>query len=391
MQEIKFGRKSYIPTIPQSSKVVRDKPAAKLAVAKPVRKKPRYWLLRFSIQDQIMFAKRLAMLIRAGIPLLAALHMLRKQAKSKSTKTVFEVLVEDVENGQFISSSMSKFRKIFGEFAINIVQVGEVSGTLHENLAYLAEELKKKQALRRKLISSMLYPIFIVIATLGITVLLTVYLFPKILPIFSSVKFPLPWSTRALIFISNLLGNYGLYILLGLLLLVVAVWLLLRNKKFRLFFDRTLLRIPVFGSLLQGYHLANICRTMGLLMKSAVPIVRASAITADTTTNSAYQKELRLLSEHITKGEKISTHLSKNPKIFPSIMQQMIGVGESAGTLSETLSFLAEMYEAEVDDLTKNLTTVLEPALMVFMGIIVGFIAISIITPIYEFTQYLKP
>jgi type II secretory pathway component PulF len=137
--------------------------------------------------------------------------------------------------------------------------------------------------------------------------------------------------------------------------------------------------------------MANMCRTLGLLLKSDLPIVKALTITAQTSPSPVFQKELETIAENVTRGEKISVYMELQDKLFPSIAAQMIAVGETAGKLSESLLFLAEMFEAEVDDATKNLSTVLEPALMVFMGLLVGFVAISIITPIYGFTQSLHP
>ncbi|MBI4050594.1 MAG: type II secretion system F family protein [Candidatus Doudnabacteria bacterium] len=347
--------------------------------------------LSLSIQDKILFAKRLSILIKAGVPLLECLQMMHKQASTRSTRKILEVLKADVESGQYLSASMTKFKKIFGDFAVNIIRVGEVSGTLYENLHYLAEELKKKQALRRKVVNALVYPIFIIIATFGITGLLTIYVFPKVLPIFSSLNFPLPWTTKVLIFISNLFLHYGFWILGGLVGLVAVFFFLMRNKKFKLFFDRTILRIPLVGRISQGYNMANLCRTFGLLLKSDVMIVEAAKITANSLNNLAYRKELHAIGENITKGETVSAHMHRKSKLFPAILSQMVTVGESTGNLSDTLIYLSDLYESEVDDLTKNLSSVLEPALMAFMGIIVGFIAISIITPIYEVTQYLKP
>ena len=159
---------------------------------------------RLSSQEQMMFAKRLAILLKAGVPILGALKMLKKQTSSKTSLFVVDDLVKGVENGQFLHLRLGRFRKFFGDFAVNIIKVGEVSGTLHENLGYLAEEIKKQRDLKRKVFSAMVYPIFIIIATLGITALLTVYVFPKILPILTTFSTQLPLSTRALIFISSL-------------------------------------------------------------------------------------------------------------------------------------------------------------------------------------------
>ncbi len=355
------------------------------------RRSKKIYFLRLSAQDQILFAKRLGLLIKAGVPIVEALRMIEKQAGSHSASHIFGAVASAVENGQFLATGMAKFGKLFGPFAINIVEIGEISGTLYENLNYLAEELKKKQELRRKIISSMVYPIFIVLATFGIAGLLTAYVFPKILPIFQGLNFQLPWTTRMLIFISNILINYWPFILLGIAALTVGWIFLMRSAKFHHWFDRQLLRIPLVGKITQSYNMANLSRTLGLLLKSDVRIVRAATITADTTNNLAYRRALQNLAESVSKGEKVSANLESYGKLFPSMMTQMITVGERTGNLSGTLVFLAEIYENEVDNLTKNLSTLLEPVLMVFMGLLVGFIAVSIITPIYGVTQNLHP
>jgi type IV pilus assembly protein PilC len=347
---------------------------------------------RLSLQEQMMFAKRLAILLKAGVPILAALNMLKKQTASKASIHVVTDLANGVESGQFLHIRLNKFRKFFGDFAVNIIKVGEVSGTLHENLGYLAEELKKKRELRRKVISALIYPIFIVIATLGITVLLTVYVFPKILPILTTFNTQLPWSTRALIFISNLFIHWGWLITLIAIALIGGFILAMQKKpRFALFIDRALLKIPVLGRMLEAYNMANICRTLGVLLQSDVRIVEAVTITASTTTNLLYRTSLEKLAAIITKGGKISGFLEDEGKIYPPMVSQMVSVGETTGKLSDSLAYLAEIYETEVDELTKNLSTSIEPLLMIFMGLLVGFIAISIITPIYSFTQNLNP
>jgi type IV pilus assembly protein PilC len=317
--------------------------------------------------------------------------MLKKQAYSKSASHIFGDLYLQVENGQYLSAGMNKFKKIFGDFAVNIVRVGEVSGTLSENLNYLAEELKKKQELKRKVVSALVYPILIVFATIGITVMLVAYVFPKILPIFQSFKAQLPWSTRILIAISNGFSHYWQYILLGVIVFIAAGYFLLRQHKVRLWFDRNVLRLPLLGPLFLSYQVTNFTRTLGLLLKSDVKIVEALQIVASTMSNKAYKKEFNFLAEKTTRGEKISSFMEKDTKLFPPIISQMVAVGEATGNLSGSLLYLADMYEDDLNNLTRNLTTSIEPVLMIFMGLLVGFIAISIITPIYGITQNLRP
>ena len=178
---------------------------------------------------------------------------------------------------------------------------------------------------------------------------------------------------------------------MGAALFIIGLFLLLRIKKVHFWFDRFLLFIPLIKKLVQTYNTTNISRTLGLLQNSGVGIVRTFQITATTTANLVYKQELTKIAEELIKGERISSHMKKKPKLFPFIMANMIAVGENSGKLSETFMYVSDIYEEEMDDLTKNLSTILEPLLLIFMGILVGFIAISIITPIYGITQNLKP
>jgi type II secretory pathway component PulF len=211
-------------------------------------------LLHFSTQEQAMFAKRLAMILRSGMPIMQGLHMMGTQAQTASSSYIYKSLIAHVDSGQPLSSAMQKFSSIFGDFCINIVKVGESSGTLHENLDYLAEELKKKKALSQKVLGALVYPAVIVLATIGISLVLTVYIFPKITPIFQSFKSELPLPTRILITLSNLLMSSGGWILLGLVITAIFYFFLLRVRFFHLFVDRILLKLPLFGRLSQYYH-----------------------------------------------------------------------------------------------------------------------------------------
>jgi type II secretory pathway component PulF len=177
--------------------------------------KKRPMMISFSLQDQILFTKRLGMILRSGMPIMEGLHMMGEESRSKSSAFIYRTLAIDVSNGQTLSSSLNKFPNVFGEFGVNIIKIGERSGTLHENLEYLAGELKRKQTLKRKVVGALVYPAVIVCATVGITIMLTVYIFPKIVPIFTSVKADLPLSTRILMKISSFLSNDGGWLFLG--------------------------------------------------------------------------------------------------------------------------------------------------------------------------------
>lgn len=346
---------------------------------------------RLSVKDQTLFAKRLSFLIGAGVPVLESLHVLREQTTSKSVRKILKQVSKDVANGRFLSAALDRFRHHFGEFAINIIQVGESSGVLAQNLKYLAQELEKKEALRKKVVGAMVYPIFVTIATVGVTGLLTVYIFPKILPIFSSVGVTLPITTRILIAVSSFLQSYGLILVGVLFVLTIGLIIVHRNvAAFRIVSDRILLKIPISGRIMQFYNMANITRTFGLLLKSGSSIVDALQTTARTTRNRIYRRELERAAEHVKKGEQVSEHFKKHKGLFPILIPHMIAIGEKTGNLSDTLVYLSEMYEEEVNSLTKNLSNAIEPVLMILMGLLVGFVAVSVITPIYEITQTLS-
>ncbi len=346
-------------------------------------------LSHFTTSEQVIFIKRLAMMLRSGMPIVAVLEMLDSQSHTLVSKRITKSLVTDVAKGQTLSFAMQKFPKSFGVFCINMVRVGESSGTLPLNLEYVTVELKKKQELRKQIVGALVYPAIIVIATLGITFFLILYIFPKILPIFSSLHIDLPLSTRIVIEVSELLKSYW-HILLGSIALCVVVYpQLCKNNTFKYARDSALLKIPIFGRLHVSYNLTNVLRTLGLLLQHEVWIVEALTIASLSSDNLVYKEVLIDAQKGVVQGQLLSARLQKHTRLFPPLCIQMIKASELTGNLGPTLEYISEIYEADMRDATKNLTTVLEPILMLTMGLCVGFIAVSIITPIYGITQNL--
>lgn len=348
--------------------------------------------VRFSIKEQTLFAKRLSFLVKAGVPLIESLHLIRKQTKSKAKVKVYDRIIKDVANGQFLATSLSKYTNLFGEFTINLIRVGEHSGVLSQNLSYLADELTKKHALKRKVIGALVYPIFITVATLGVTGLLTVFIFPKIMPIFISLHVDLPLSTRVLLAVSKYLQVWGvLTIVLFAMFIVALLAVRARIERVRFWGDYILLRLPLAGSIARSYNLANFSRTLGLLLKSGIHVGEALAITAETTPNLVYKQAYMRVVHSVNKGEQISRALEREQNMFPDLLSHMISIGETTGNLIGTLVYLSELYEGEVEEYTKSLSSAIEPVLMIVMGLLVGTIAVSVITPIYDITQHLQP
>ncbi len=360
---------------------------------KPKKKRKEIVLfVRFPIKEQVHFAKRLSFLIGAGVPVVDSLNLLRDQSKSASRKFIYSEIIEDVSAGQYLSKSLEKFERFFGSFAINIIKIGETGGVLTQNLNYLADELRKKQELRKKVMGALVYPIFITIATLLLSGMLTVFIFPKVMPIFQSLNVELPITTVILLNISNFLSAFGLHLIAGIVLFAILFKVAVAYlPSFRFMMHRVVLHLPLFGRLIKYYFMTNFCRTLGLLLRSGVNVVDAVIITGDTLGNDVYKNECHKLSHVVTRGERISTYIASRPYLFPDFTAHLIAVGETTGSLSDTLVYLSDMYEAEVSDMTKNLSNSIEPILMIFMGLIVGFVAVSVITPIYEVTQHLQP
>lgn len=344
---------------------------------------------RLSIKEQTFFAKRLAFLMKAGVSMLDSIHILREQTRSKRYIAILDVVINDIKGGQQLSKSLNKFPRAFGAFTIGIIKVGESSGTLSHNLNYLADELKKTQALKRKVVGALIYPAIITVATVAITALLTVFIFPKIMPVFTSLHITLPLTTRIMIFVSTFLLNHGLLLLAILILILITIYICVKASAIcHYYFDKIFLRIPIVGTLIRLYNLGAFTRTLGLLLKSGFTLSEALVVTAETTANKVYQSAIKSLTEVVLRGDRISGQIAKLPRLFPDIISQMIAVGEKSGSLSDTFVYISEHYDEEVNEYTKNLSGLIEPVLMICMGLAVGFLAISVITPIYSITQH---
>lgn len=344
---------------------------------------------RMSLKDKMLFARHMDMMTRSGMQVLEALEILKKQTTSAPFIRVLDTLIQDVRNGHYLSVGMERYKQVFGEFFINLVRVGETSGTLSENFRYLAVELGKKSELQKKIRGALAYPLIILFATLGITGIMSFFIFPKILPVLLSLNVELPITTRVFIAVSQFLFSYGLWLFAGLSVLLIGFLLLLRIRSFRYKWHTFILALPLLGRLASEVNIINLARTLDLLLKGGVKIVQALEITSDTLGNLVYRDEVRRIAQAVQRGDPMSKLMVQNAELFPPTFAQMAAVGENTGKLNETLVFLAEFYEGELDSTTKSLSNVLEPMLLLVMGGIVVFVALSIITPIYKISQTL--
>ncbi|MEA1929753.1 MAG: type II secretion system F family protein [Patescibacteria group bacterium] len=345
-------------------------------------------MIRLSAKDQISFARDLSFLVRAGIPILASLRVLQEQARSPREQAWLEQVMGKVAGGRSLHASLAHSGRRLGQMTINLIKIGERSGTLSRNLEYLAAELKKERLLKRKIISALIYPVFISIATLVLVGGLMVFILPKITPVFRGMQLELPLITQIMMGVSNFLRQDGLWLLGTLVGGVITIYIARHySRHFRNGLAWLNLRAPVLGRLTLNYQLAGFCRTLGLLLKSGTPLSEALKITADTVRHPLYRRHIQCIDKDILRGERVSNYLTTQPTYFPPLMTNLTAIGEKTGALADTLLHLNEFYEQEIDNLTKNLSSTIEPTLMIIMGFLVGLVAISIITPIYEITQ----
>ncbi len=342
-----------------------------------------------NIKEQILLFKQLGLLMQGGISITSSLQTIQDSTKKKKLTYVIQYLLLETEKGRSLSQALSQLPKTFHSTAANIIEIGELSGTLAQSLVTTADELHQNYTIRKKVTAALIYPAIIVITTGGIIGLLIFFVFPKVLPIFASVNAKLPLTTRILVQSNILIKNHLPYVASGIVLLVLTLWLSLTLKKLKKLRDRLLLGLPFAGTIVKHYILAHFCRTLGQLMQKQVPIIKAVVLTANTTKHIIYKQRMIALSMALNRGYSMSKFLENETALFPPKLQQLVLVGEKTGTLSDNLIFLGRLYEEEIHDSMNKIAVMLEPVMMIVIGGLVGFVAVSIITPIYQITQNL--
>ncbi len=358
------------------------------SVQKPLSKKPAIFSL--PSREKIIFVKHLAVMLDAGIPLREALDVLHEQLMQQSLRYILAATIVDMENGLSLHTTLEKFPKLFDAFFTNAISVGEASGTLPNALRYLATQLEKTEELRGKIRAALFYPAIVLIGALGIGVYLSFYLLPKLLPIFISLRVTLPPTTRALLTSSRWLQHHWLVLLIGIVAAITTLILLSRIRRIRIIEQRVLLAFPILGTLVSNIETARFARVFGTLLHSGVKIVPALTMTAASLENLVYRNAFHAIAAAVERGETVGSVLKLHGRLFSRTTISMIGVGERTGKLPESLVALAEFTEREVDNSTRNLSTLIEPLTLILVGLLVGFIAISIITPIYQLTEGIK-
>lgn len=337
--------------------------------------------------DKIMFAKNLSAMLVAGLSLSRSLSVLSRQIKSKKFKEILDSLQEGLNRGQSFSQALKDFPQAFSTLFVSMVASGEESGNLSGALRIVGEQIEKTYLLQKKVKGAMMYPGIIFGVMIAIAVLMFVFVVPKLTETFSEFKVELPLSTRIVIGISETLQNNFIIVLIVGILAAVGIRYYMKSLQGKKLFHRLFLKIPIIGHIVQEVNSARLARTLSSLLTSGVDVVGALGITGEVVQNYHYQSMLKEVAEKVQKGQPLAPLFSEREDLYPVFVGEMIGVGEETGTLSKVLFDIAVYYENEVDQKTKDLSTVIEPFLMVFIGAGVGFFALAMISPIYSISN----
>lgn len=341
-------------------------------------------------QEKIMLTKHLSTMIKSGLSLKEGIETILNDAKNKALKKVLTEAKFNLEKGQLLSATFKKYPKSFSDVFIALIEAGESSGNLEKSLNYLGVQIKKDYKLRQKIKGAMIYPLVLIAASISVIMIMMVFVVPKLSESFLRNKLELPWTTKLIINASGFITQ-NIYLIIGFVLAAAISFIYFRNNKsFQSAMSGIILKTPLLSELYVKIIIARFIRTLGTLLASGISILKSLDISAGALGHNAYQKSVNQISKEISQGVSLSNALKNQKGIFPYMLINMVSVGEKTGNLDLTLEELAIFYEEEVDNSIKNMVSLIEPALLLFMGLVVATIAFSIIMPIYQLVGSVK-
>ena len=349
-----------------------------------------YWNLKLSHvgeYEKILFARNLGAMLSAGLALTRALAVIERQTKNAKLTYVVSQVGTDVRHGDNLNTALSKFPDVFPNVFIAMVKAGEESGDLTGALSTVADQMERMYDLKKKIRGALIYPVIILLAMVGISFLMMVEVVPTLASTFAEMKATLPLSTRVVIAISNVLKDYTLYALMGAMAFAAGIYGILQTKRGRRGYEFAILHVPVIGGLVREVNAARTARTLASLLSAGVDVMTALTIAGKIVQNSYFREVIGAAREAVGAGEPLSTTFVRREDLYPAFVGEMMSVGEETGATADMLKRLAVYYEMEVDRKTKDMSTIIEPFLMLLIGAGVGFFAVSMITPIYQMSQ----
>ncbi len=330
------------------------------------------------------FFRELATLIHAKVPIVQALRAIQEQADNKYLRFIIKDVAADVEDGVPLSDALAKYPDAFSPLVISVIKSGEVSGNLQNTIMFIADNLEKSYQLASRIRSALFYPAFVVVAAGVIGFLTVTFILPRLTQVIKDFDIPdIPWYTSVVMAVGDFMSRYWWAVLIVLVAVIGGFLYYIKTDDGRREWDRIKLRLPVFGRLFRMIYVARFAQNFSLLMRGGIPIVRALHITADVVGNGVYRAIILRAADEVKSGGAISTAFAQAEEI-PSMVTRMVKIGEDTGKIDETLKSVSDFYEEEIGVMTRNLTTMLEPILIVVLGIGVAILVVSILLPIYN-------
>lgn len=335
-------------------------------------------------KDLVVFFRQLSVMVAASIPLIKCLKVLSKQTANPKLKMIVEEVYQDVDSGSKLSEAMSKHVEIFSNFFVNIIKAGESSGRLSEVLNYVADQQEKDQDLLSKIKGAMIYPVVILIGMGVGGMIMMIKVMPKLVEVFQNMGSELPWQTRILISISNFLVAYWWIVIAIIIGVVVVVRYYGKTKSGRFVLSNIKLRIPVFGKMFKMVNIVRFTRSLYTLMVGGVPLVEAMGIIQEIIDDPIYQDIFNKTQKSVNDGHPMMDELSQHKDFIPDVVYNMIGIGEQSGRLDEMLDRVSQFYEKELSNMTNNIMVLMEPLIMIVLGVAVAIMVSAIFVPLYS-------
>ncbi len=340
-------------------------------------------LRKVKLRELVVFSRQFATMVNAGMNLMKCLDVLRGQAKDERLKKIIDQARADISSGQSLSDALAKHPRVFSALYVNMIRAAEAGGILDEILNRLAAYLEKEMAVMGKIKSAMVYPVIVLFFAIGMTMILVFFILPKFKAIFDDIGVDLPLSTRMLLDGSHYAVLYWYVPVASVIGMVIGYRLYTKTPQGRYQVDMLKLKLPIFGDLVRKMSVSRFARTFSTLVTSGIATPTALDIVSATAGNAVVERAVLNAKEAVMKGDRLSSPLMMSG-VFPDMVTQMISVGEETGRLDEMLTKVSDFYDEEVDQVIKGLTSIIEPLLIVGLGLLVGFVAISVITPIYN-------
>lgn len=334
-------------------------------------------------KDLVLFSRQLSTLISARVPLLQSLRILQDQITARYLLSVIQELINSIENGESLSLALSKHPNVFGDVYVSLVKSGEISGSLDKSFAYLADQLEKDYELRSKVKGALTYPVFVILALVVVGVLMFKFVLPKLTAVLEEQGGNLPSISVWLIAFTKFFDKFWWVVLLALGVVILLIRFYVSTKQGRYFLDRLKINLPIVGDIFKKIYLARFARNLSTLVMGGIPIIKALQIIADVINNVIYKEIVLEAVNKVSSGKSVSESLSGHTE-FPNIVIQMIRVGEQTAELDGILGKMASFYEKEVDTKVATLTTLLEPIIMIVLGLGVGALVAGVLLPIYN-------